>query len=67
VNVQELIQHLQTFPQNIPVAYRCYSEQLLLEYNDIETEELCHPREDGWVQNKRPDKPSMLYLVLPGN
>lgn len=65
--VSDLIEHLRTLPQNLPVAYRCCSEQCLLEFKDIEIEELCHPRPDGWIQNKRPDMPSTPYLVLPGN
>jgi len=67
MNVSELIELLKTYPRNLPVAYECFSEHKLLEAGEIEIEELCHPREDGWVANKRPDKPTMKYLVLPGN
>jgi hypothetical protein len=65
--VSELIQFLQTFPQDLPVAYDLHSEQCLMEPGDIEIRDLCLPREDGWVANPRPDKPSQTYLVFPGN
>ena len=65
--VSELIQLLQTFPQDLPVAYDLHSEQCLMEPGDIRTENLCLPRADGWVPNKRPDKPTQTYLVFPGN
>ena len=41
-----------------------YGEYLL---QDITIEELCEVRSDGWVANKRPDKPKALYLLFPGN
>lgn len=65
--VSELIEFLQSQPQDMKVAYQLYSEQCLLTEKDIEVKNLCHPRPDGWVQNARPDKCSEPYLVLPGN
>lgn len=67
MTVAELIAFLQTQPQDLPVAYRCYSEYCLLEVKDIEVKHLCPPRSDGWVANERPDKPTQDYLTLPGN
>lgn len=67
MTVAELIAKLQTMPQDLPVAYCCYSEQCLLEDDEIEVVELCLPREDGWIQNKRPDMPSQQYVRFPGN
>lgn len=67
VTVKELIKYLQEQPQDRLVAFRCCSEQCLLELQDIEEEELCIAREDGWIQNRRPDKPTQYYLVFPGN
>jgi hypothetical protein len=67
MNVGELIEHLKTYPNDLPVCYRLCSEQILLESKDLEVENLCHPRPDGWVENRRPDKPSQQYLVFPGN
>jgi hypothetical protein len=67
MNVKELIEFLQTQPQDLPVAYTCCSEQCMLETGDIDIEELCEAREDGWVANNRPDKPKIPYLVFPGN
>lgn len=65
--VSELIELLKKKPQDLQVVYCCYSEYLLMSKDDIGIEELCFPRLDGWVQDKRPDKPSTSYLVFPGN
>ena len=67
MKVKELIKFLQMQPQDLTVAYTCCSEQSLLEANEICIKELCEVRADGWVANKRPDKPKALYLVFPGN
>lgn len=67
MKVNELIDLLRTFPQDLPVAYKCFSEQCLLEPNEIIVQDLCEPRADGWIQNNRPDMPMMKYLVFPGN
>lgn len=67
MTVAELISFLQQQPQDIQVAYQKHSEQCLLDADDIGIVELCTPREDGWIQDKRADKPMQLYLMLPGN
>lgn len=67
MNVRELIEFLQTQPQDLLVVYKCYSEQLLLEADEIKIEHFCVPRPDGWVHDFRPDKPSQPYLLFPGN
>lgn len=67
MTVAELIDFLQTQPQDISVAYRCYSEQALLEASEISVIECCLPRNDGWLQNNRPDMVSQSYLLFPGN
>ena len=67
MNVGELIKFLKKQPKDLPVAIRTCSEQLLLEASDIQIAELCEPRPDGWIQGKRPDKPSKKYLLFPGN
>lgn len=67
MNVRELIEYLSTVDPELTVVYQIYSEQSVLDGSDIEIKKLCKAREDGWVQNYRPDKPSMDYLVLPGN
>ena len=67
MKVSELIELLRTYPQDLPVAYRLFSEKCLLEVKDIEVEALCEARPDGWVANARPDKPTIDYLVFPGN
>lgn len=67
MTVAELIAYLQTQPQEAQVAYKRFSEQCLLSSEDIEVMEACAPRPDGWIQDKRPDKPAQTYLLLPGN
>lgn len=67
MTVAELIAFLQTQPQDLQIAYMCCSEQCLLEAEQIGIEEKCHPRADGWVQNRRPDMPTQKYLLFPGN
>jgi len=67
ITVRELIEFLQTQPQEALVAYEMYSEQLALGIDDMKLVELCPPRPDGWIQNKRPDIESQTYLVFPGN
>jgi hypothetical protein len=67
MTVAELIEFLKTQPQDLPVAFKIYSENSLMDVGQIEVEELGMPRNDGWVPNKRPDKPSQKYLVFPGN
>lgn len=67
MKVSELIEFLKTQPQDILVAYGLYSEQCLMDSVDIGVEELCNPRPDGWIQDKRPDMPTQKYLVFPGN
>jgi hypothetical protein len=67
MTVAELITYLQTQPRDLLVAYKLYSEQVLLEMTDITIETHCAPREDGWIQDKRPGKPTQMYLMLPGN
>jgi hypothetical protein len=67
MTVKELIEVLQKYPQDLPVAFKCYSEQCILQEKDIKVESHCINRVDGWVQNKRPDMLSIDYLVFPGN
>lgn len=67
MTVLELIKLLQTFPSTLPVAYCCCSEQVMMKPEEIIILEAGKARPDGWVQNKRPDKPSQSYLLFPGN
>lgn len=74
VTVAELIAFLQKLPQDLPVAYQCFSEQMLLTLDDRcgydNTPRVMKCREarvDGWVHDERPDMPSIEYLVFPGN
>ncbi|MER2519287.1 MAG: hypothetical protein ABTQ34_01205 [Bdellovibrionales bacterium] len=67
MTVAELIACLQKHPQELQVAYRLYSEQQLLEAEDIKIAEACKPRPDGWIQDARSDKPTQTYLMFPGN
>ena len=65
--VGELIEFLQQFKNDMPVAYQLYSESKLLDLEEIEIQVACVAREDGWIQHKRPDKPQTTYLMFPGN
>ena len=67
MTVADLIKFLQQQPQELQVAYSLYSEQAILEQEQITIVELCEPRKDGWIQDKRPDMPSKMYLLFPGN
>lgn len=67
MTVKELIAILQSKPQDVEVVYRCCSEFVLLEADDIDIRALCLARADGWVHDARPDKPTQDYLTLPGN
>lgn len=67
MKVRELIEFLQTMPQDIDVAFCCYSEQMLMEVGDIDLMNGCPPRPDGWIQNERPDEEKQQYLLFPGN
>lgn len=67
MTVWQLIDYLQTLPHDLPVAYRCFSEQCLMEPNEIKIGEAGVPREDGWIHDARPDKPSQTYVIFPGN
>lgn len=67
MTVGELIEFLRTKNQDLPVAFVCHSERRLLTAEEIEEEDLCEARPDGWVHFDRPDKPVVRYLVFPGN
>lgn len=68
MTVSEFIDFLKSQQQDLLVAYEIYSEYALLEKENIRIiEEHCEPRDDGWVQRSRPDKPLRKYLMLRGN
>lgn len=67
MTVKELIAFLEKQPQDILVAYKLFSEQCLLHEDEIVLQACCDPRPDGWIQSKRPDMPTQMYLMFPGN
>ena len=67
MTVSELVEFLKTQPQELQVAYRCYSEKCLLVAEDIKVSIDCVARPDGWIHDNRPDKPKQKYLLFPGN
>ena len=68
MTVKELIEFLQTQPQDLPVAYELYREYAMLHSTDqIKVIEACLPREDFWIARERPDRPTQRYLTFPGN
>lgn len=65
MKVHELIALLQNHPPNLLIVYEKWSEQCLLEEDDIKVVNLCYPREDGWVPSSRPGKATQNYLRFP--
>jgi|ADurb_H2B_03_Slu_FD_contig_21_1064404_length_581_multi_3_in_0_out_0_1 hypothetical protein len=64
MTVNDLIELLKVYDKDLPVCVSLWSEQVLLEADDIKVVPLCEPRNDGWVANARPDKPTINYLLL---
>ncbi len=67
MTVKELKKLLSDYPDDMKVAYCQFSEFVLLERKDIEVIKACEPRENGWVQGRRPDKKCEDYIILPVN
>ena len=67
MTVAELIKFLKTQPQTMRVAVEMYSEQCLVEAEEIKQQSACTARPDGWIHNKRKDAELETYLVFPGN
>jgi hypothetical protein len=64
MKVKDLIELLQTYPQELDVVYSLWSEYCLLEPSDIKIINACQEREDNWVARARPDKPNKQYLAI---
>lgn len=67
MTVSDLIEFLQTKPQDLQVAFYYFSEKHLLEKSLIVVEKGGIPRQDGLIQATRPDMAQREYLVFPGN
>ncbi len=67
LTVAELIEFLKTQPQHLLVGYCLHSEWCLMETEDIGIVTACEARPDGWIQDRRDDKPLQQYLIFPGN
>lgn len=67
ITVAQLIEHLQTLDQSLPVCFKQFSDLSELELTYIEVMELQFPRGDGYVGRKRPDRPAQKWVVFPGN
>jgi hypothetical protein len=72
MKVKDLIALLHEFPPDLPVVYELYSEQKLLERDDLSVKKLQPARPDGWVAGKwgltgTEELCTVEYLVLPGN
>ena len=70
MTVKELRKHLASFPDDLPVCYRLYSEYKLLTVDSLDVQQLQPARQDGWVHDNWPGKPRckrIRYLVFPGN
>ena len=64
MTVAELIEHLKQFDPNLRVVTPIYSEQEILTVEHVRVISLCEARPDGWVENERPDKPTVDYLAI---
>jgi len=58
---------LDQHPDDMYIVYGCRSEQVLMMSDQVNTADLGQARNDNWVHNYRPDKPTQEYLVFPGN
>lgn len=67
MKVSELVKLLQGYPQDMEVAYRCYSEHCLMKASELHVQQHSKPRNDGWIHYKRPGHEAQDYLVFPGN
>lgn len=70
ITVQDLINHLQSFPKDIPVCFAMHSEYKLMRLVDVTVEEMQPHRPDGWVASRwsgKPVLPTIKYAVFPGN
>lgn len=64
MKVKDLIAKLGEFDPELDVVYPLHSEQCIADPEDVQIIIACPARPDGWVQNKRPDKPSQNYLCI---
>ena len=64
MTVAELIQRLQSLPQDVQVIKPLYSEQCLLEDDEVYVTTGVEARPDGWVHDVRPDKPIVTYVQI---
>lgn len=64
MTVKDLIEILRGHPQDMDVIVDMYSDSCLLEAKGIVVLDACLPRNDGWVENRRPDKELKSYLSV---
>jgi hypothetical protein len=64
MTVAELIQRLQALPQDVQVVVPLWSEQCLLEDDQVGTTTGGEARPDGWVHDVRPDKRTVTYVQI---
>ena len=64
MKVKELVELLQTFPQDLQVIVPQYSECVLLDKYGVYTTLKQEARQDEWVHDCRPDKPRVTYLYI---
>ncbi len=74
MTVKDLITHLHTMPQDLPVAYALHSEFTLMSTEDVQVQMLQPHRPDGWVatrwwgtRNEQDALKTVPYVVFPGN
>lgn len=64
MSVADLIELLKTCPQDMLVGISRHSEHCLLQQRNVQVLELCKPRSDGWIHDKRPDMDTQNYLII---
>lgn len=64
MTVAELIELLKKHPQDLQVIIPCCSEYVIFGEKSPQVVDKCIARPDGWVEEKRSDKPTQKYLLI---
>jgi hypothetical protein len=69
MNVKDLKNLLEQYPEDMLIAYAIHSEYALMEPKDISVVKMQPARPDGWIHTYPRDKTSKTidYLTFPGN
>lgn len=67
LTVRDLVAHLLTLDQDLPVAFEQYSDYTELELRHLTVKLAQVQRGDGYVGIYRRDKEARTWLIFPGN